>query len=97
MFNKNKKYYVCFDVGLKGFFSIIEYEKGNFFKVIHSEKIQVEEKQRYLFKTDINKESKAIVKNAVSFKLNYSRIKHQLKHAVALAVYNNFLTSWNAH
>lgn len=75
----NKKYYVCFDVGLKGFFSIIEYEKNNYFRVIHSEKIQVEEKQRYLFKTDINKESKAIVKNAVSFKLNYSRIKHLLE------------------
>ena len=79
-FNKDKeKYYLCFDVGLTGYFSIIKYIKNNFFEVIHSEKIQIEEKENFLYKTDKNKKSKAIVKNQVSFKLNYERIKYLLK------------------
>lgn len=75
----NKKYYLCFDVGLTGYFSIIEYVKNDYFKVIHSEKIQVEEKENFLYKTDKTKKSKAIVKNQISFKLNYERIKYLIK------------------
>ena len=70
------KYYLCFDVGLTGYFSIIKYVKNNFFEVIHSEKIQVEEKEDKLYKTDSKKKSKAIVKNQVCFKSNYERIKY---------------------
>ena len=72
------KYYLCFDVGLTGYFSIIKYVKNNFFEVIHSEKIQIEEKEDKLYKTDSKKKSKAIVKNQVCFKSNYERIKYLL-------------------
>lgn len=72
------KYYLCFDVGLTGYFSIIKYEKNNFFEVIHSEKIQIELKESKLYKTDSKTKSKAIVKNQVCFKSNFERIKYLL-------------------
>ena len=59
--NKEEKYYLCFDVGLTGYFSIIKYIKNNFFEVIHSEKIQIELKEDKLYKTDSKTKSKAII------------------------------------
>ena len=79
MNKEEEKYYLCFDVGLTGYFSIIQYKKNSFFKVIHSESIKVEEKETFLYKTDLKKKSKAIVKNQISFKLNYERISYLLK------------------
>lgn len=72
------KYFICFDVGLTGFFSIIEYDK-NKFNIIHSETIKVESKDDFLYKIDKSKETKSMVKNQISFKKNYELLSKLIK------------------
>lgn len=79
--NNNKrqeKHFLCFDVGLTGFFSIIKCSNG-VFEVIHSEALQTEEKEDFLFKTDTKTKSKAIVKKQISFTKNFDRIDYLFK------------------
>lgn len=75
----DKKYYVCFDVGLTGFFSIIEYKNKEYFKVLNSEVLICELKEDNLYKTDSKKKSTAIVKNQLSYTKNKQRIVELLK------------------
>lgn len=73
-----KKYFICMDVGLTGFFSIIQYEKNKvnkYFKVIHSELLQVELKSDNL----LAEKSNVSVKNQISFKKNFKRIKELME------------------
>lgn len=73
--NLKKSFYLCFDVGLTGYYSLIEITNDNQFKVLESNKIITELKEDNLYKVDSKKKSKSMVKNQVSFSKNLSEIK----------------------
>ena len=61
------------DLGLTGFISIIDIDLDkNFFNIIDSFKIQVEEKDEKVLKSG---KTKAIVRNQAGFKTNFNLIK----------------------
>lgn len=64
-----KKRYFGVDVGLTGFISICDVDEENNFTVVDSFKIEVEEKEKSVFKISKSK-SKAIIKNQTSYKKN---------------------------
>lgn len=75
--NKNYKYYLSFDLGLTGFYSLIKIE-NNKFEILESNKIIVELKEDKLFKVNDKTKSKAMIKNQISFIKNYLEIKEML-------------------
>ena len=53
--NLKKSFYLCFDVGLTGYYSLIEITNDNQFKVLESNKIITELKEDNLYKVDSKK------------------------------------------
>lgn len=73
-----KSFYLTFDLGLTGYYSLIEVTKDNQFKVLESNKIITELREDKIYKVDTKTKSKSIVKNQVSYLKNLSEIKKLL-------------------
>lgn len=66
----HNNYVIAFDVGLTGYYSLLQ--EG---KVLESNKLEVELKEDFLIKTNTKTKSKVLVKNQLSFLNNFNKLK----------------------
>lgn len=73
-----KSFYLTFDLGLTGYYSLIEVTTDNQFKILESNKIITELREDKIYKIDNTTKSKSMVKNQVSYNQNLNEIKSLL-------------------